>query len=690
MIDIHFNYKEKKTQFNCSIAEPIIEVFKRFASENNVDFNDLLFIYEGQKINIELDLIIEDQFELKDKSKIKNEITILVFDNVSQDQYYVKFKYNAKDELIKCTKKEKINVICQKFTSKINVDISHLLLLYNGETIVKDDLDNKTFDDLANKIDKEAKIMNIVVYDIENRDSVRSVSSNQERPFGNEQNPELVNNLIEIRDNENNENNENYENNQNNQNNENYENNQNENQVAQIVPNILEEKNYYLKFLLILFIQYGLISFLFWLGSYLKINEKFTTNKAIMLLTLISTILVMIASSIIYFTLLEKYKKEKFLYSYHILYGLFIIFNCFLLSKYTDTNNILCTLFLIVLEILAMGIYVFIFKFLKIYLFGLSSFILGLLSTIGFYFWIEDIITIIIIYSIGFSIILYLVGIIYYSLKVCKRDEFIYASMIYDYSIFFALAIGLKTIFTYIYKYLIRLKDLLDDIIYFLFRIYLLLIIQLIFIIGFVWIGFELNLNLYLISESKVMFWIFIPSLLILAGMCAILYRFREESREKPIWYIYHFLYVPFIIIYSFLLSSFINEKIILCLLFIYALDLITLIIYILLIKSYNIYGLIFAPFFMSIISVILFHFLWIKDDSAVLYISIIALVNVIYLTGIQYYTLKNCYHYEYTFAVTFFNYAIFGLIFAATIGLIVLVFYLIIICIMSCCCSGS
>jgi len=659
MIDIKFNYKEKKTKIKCNTAEHVIDVFKRFASENNLDFNNLLFFYEGSKINIDLDLILEDQFDLKEKSKKIKKIKILVFDNVSPNEYFVKFMYNSKDELIKCKNNEKMNIICQRFASKAKADISKILLLYKGEVITKDDLDNKTFDELASKADKESKVMSIVVNDYENRDSVYSNLSKKEKPFGNDKNLDLVDNLIEVQ---------------------NHENNGNENQVQPINPIDLEEKKYYLKFFLILFIQYGLISFLVWLGFFLNINEKFTKDKSTMLWTFIPITLVIMFSSIIYCTLLEKYKKGKCLYIYHILHVLFIISICFLLSKNYETNYILCTLFIILIEILAMEIYALIFNCFKIYLLGLCSFIFGLLSTIGFYFWIEDIITIIIIYSIGFSFILYLVGIIFYSLKVCKKDEYIYASMICNYSIFFVFASGLKGIFKYIFAKIVNLKNVLDEFVYFNFRMYFLLIIQFIFIIGFVYFGFFLHLNYYLISGSTVMIWIFIISLLILAGMCGILYAFKDESRQNSIWYIYHFLYVVFIIIFSFLLSNFINEKIIISLLSIYALDLIAIEIYILSYKSieFNLCGFFFSPFFMSLISVILFNVLWIKDNTAAIYISIIAFLNLIYLTALEFYSINHCTKDEYTFAVILFDYAIFCLIFALAICIILFVIYLV------------
>ena len=366
--------------------------------------------------------------------------------------------------------------------------------------------------------------------------------------------------------------------------------------------------------------------------------------------------------------------------------------NCFLLSKYTDSNKILCTLVVILIEMIAMELYAFLFNKFTFYLFGIISFIFSMISIVGAYFWIKDAISIVIIYSIGISFILYSVFIIFISLDLCQKEEYIYASLIYNYSIFFGISIGAISIISYITKYLKNLKNNYSDV-YFYIRIFFFFIIQYIIIIYCIWIGFSSEYNELLISEDKNMIWTFIPTLLILLGMCAAFVGFFRQATNHQGWYIYHALYIPFIIIFSFLLSKFIEQPIIFCLLFIHLFDLIAILIYLILFKSDNLFGIFFSPFIVSIISVVLFHFLWIKDDKAAIYISITALLNVIYLTIFSYYAKDLFTNEEYNYAVILFNYAIFCLVFALTLGLIALGLYLaflVLQCICVCCFGGD
>ena len=201
------------------------------------------------------------------------------------------------------------------------------------------------------------------------------------------------------------------------------------------------------------------------------------------------------------------------------------------------------------------------------------------------------------------------------------------------------------------------------------------MIVQYIIIIAAVCIGLYLRLdNLFDLNE-RFMTWIFVPSLLILAGMCYCLYKHLDDHTDNPCWYIYHVLYVGYIIGYSFLLSHYTKKYISLRLLFIHFLDLMASLIYLLLFKSDNLFGLFFVPFLMSILVVVLFHFFWTNNDT--IYISIFALLNLIYLTVFADFSKKKCYDDEYNFAVIIFNYAIFCIIFAVTIGLILLGLYL-------------
>ena len=646
MIEIQFYYKEKKTTIRCNKVEYTKEVFQKFSSEAKLNFDNLLFIYEGEKINLDADLKVGVQFNLFEKPRKK--VKILVFDDIPKDIYYINFIYNQKEETIKSSKNEKINTIYQKFVSKAGVDISEIYLLYNGGVINQNNLE-KTVNEFANNDDKQRKRMDLLVKNVVSRNP--SMASINENNSINNQNAHLSDNLIDIINNEN-----------------------HENPAPEINQIDIDTKKYYLKLFFILLIQYGLITFLVWLGFFLNINEIFIKNNNTMMWTFLPPIIVLFIMSIIDNTLLENYKKEKFLFIYHIFYGLFIIFNCFLLSKYIYKKYILCSLFLIILEITAMEIFAFIFKTYKLYLFGISSFIFGLMSTVGFYFWIKDIITISIIYGIGFSFIFYLLLVIFFSRKVCELDEYIYASIIQDYSFFLAITNGSIKVFSCICRSLSNLQGYYDSNIVFYIKVFFYLLAEFILIISIVWGGFYLEFNTYLNSKKGVCISIFAIFLVILFAASITIFAFlchnTESDRKDPGLYVFHCIYILTIIIYSFLLSKFIEQKIILGLLFIHLIHLIALEIYGLLFKSDNLLGIFFFLLIISTIAIILFSLFWINNRTAIIWISIIAFLNIIYLTIMSFISRENCNYNDYNFAVAIFNYCIFIAIFILTIGL--------------------
>ena len=535
------------------------------------------------------------------------------------------------------------------------MDISKIYLIYNGGIITQYDLE-KTVDELANKINRQSNRMYFLVQDIASRNS--SMESIKVNDTFNNQNILLSENLINTLNDEG-----------------------HEYPASPINQVNIDTKKYYLKLFFILIIQYGLITFLVWLGFFLNINEVFIQNNKAIMWTFIPPIIVLFIISIIDYTLLERYKKEKFLFIYHVFYGLFMIFNCFLLSKYICKKYILCSLFLILIEIIALEIFTLIFKTYKLYLFGLSSFIFGLMSIVGFYFWIKDIIAISLIYTIGFSFILYLILMIFISLKYCELDEYIYASIISNYSIFFALTNGLIKVFSCIGLSLAHLKELYYSDNYFYIKVFFYLIVEYILIISIVWLGFLLGFNKYLNSKKGVIISIFVISLVILLVMCIVIFVIiseREDSvRKSPCIYSFHCMYIPTIIIYSFFLSKFVEQKIILCLLFINLIHLITLEIYVLLFKSKNYFGFFFSPFIISVIAIILFSIFWINNRTATIWISIITFLNIVYLAIMSYVSSEYCFDDEYNLGAALFNYCIFIPIFSLVIGLTIGIFVL-------------
>ena len=70
------------------------------------------------------------------------------------------FTYNGRETVIQCSKEDKMETICNKYVSKIDININSLLFIYSGNTINFE----LSFKDQANTIDRERNVMNILVY----------------------------------------------------------------------------------------------------------------------------------------------------------------------------------------------------------------------------------------------------------------------------------------------------------------------------------------------------------------------------------------------------------------------------------------------------------------------------------------------------------------------------------------------
>jgi len=76
----------------------------------------------------------------------------------------IEFNFSGIKTIIYCNINEKMNDILIKFTIKIGKDINDIYFVYNGNTI-NENLKDLSFNELANNIDKNRKIMYILVYE---------------------------------------------------------------------------------------------------------------------------------------------------------------------------------------------------------------------------------------------------------------------------------------------------------------------------------------------------------------------------------------------------------------------------------------------------------------------------------------------------------------------------------------------
>ena len=76
------------------------------------------------------------------------------------------FTYNGYETIIQCLKEDKMKNICNKYASKINLNINSLLFIYGGNQVNLE----LTFESQASSFDKERNQMNILVYDADQQD----------------------------------------------------------------------------------------------------------------------------------------------------------------------------------------------------------------------------------------------------------------------------------------------------------------------------------------------------------------------------------------------------------------------------------------------------------------------------------------------------------------------------------------
>ena len=615
--------------------------------------------------------------------------------NVISESILIRFEYNGDNLFLQIKEDEKVIDILKRFASKNNIKFDCIYFLYKGD-IINQEKYNFTFDKFASKIDRDSNSVSIAVYDMDplsfnnnsrdsfniNNDNNPQIDDNNnmensdsnfvsERGAINGDGPQnsnvLIENLIDrSRD------------------------SRSTSHHSQISQNEEDSRKFYLYFLTILSIQYIFIVLFSWLGFYLDFNKYLIeANYAIEVTPVIIAIIVM---AVIANEVLKKYSKSVYLIIYQVFSALFTIYFSYLLSKYIESKYIIISLSLILIELVSMELYVLLFKNYKILFIALSYSILGLIGLIFFsIFWIKELLPIVYISIFWLFSIAFLFVNIYIIKKICKLEEYFYACIIFNYGLFLLIAWGLK----FIYDIIKAKYDKLDEKPLIQLKIYSVFIIQNIITISLAILGFNLNWNNSVIESLDSLKYFSIPTLIINFIICIlVLYLFpislerANIDKSEFLCYICLILYMPFMIIFSFISSCILESKYILCLLIILLLNLITIDLFIFFCNSSNLLGYFFSPVIMNIASVLFFHSLWLKDERAILYNSIIPLAYLILWTILSY----KCREYlidpeKYNFGLVGFNYIIFIVIYAAiilvigiglaiSVGLVILAFY--------------
>ena len=134
-------------------------------------------------------------------------------------------------------------------------------------------------------------------------------------------------------------------------------------------------------------------------------------------------------------------------------------------------------------------------------------------------------------------------------------------------------------------------------------------------------------------------------------------------------------MYIPFMIIFSFIFSYFILPKFILALMIILLLNSIAIVLFMLLFNSIHPCGLFLFSLIMNAVSLILFHYLWLESKNAIIVNSVVPFVNLLIwiLTSFFISESDSLTEESYIFFLLYFNYLIFIVIYALSLALVAL-----------------
>ena len=548
----------------------------------------------------------------------------------------IKFEYIQEIDNYECNPDDNFLLICKNYilTKKLNPKIVYFN--YNGNNFFLKDINPKmTIGEEMNDTSKNDNQMKILVYILEKEMRTPSMFSiNQENQENNTIPPNILsNNLI----NENEENEEKNENNRKNENNEMYVDNEkilvlNEKTILEvpIFKDKFEDKNnnYLFRVYIFLILEYLIIDLIVSLGFILECSNLFIQNTNFFLMTFI-------LSSILILFLSHSYdfipKKNILFLLYLILFIPTIILFCFSLSYFIPNEIILCSLYLLSLDILSIGIYTFISKsYSKFWIIFLELMVNAITIPIFYFTWIKDAYYIIYISDISIIFMIYFLIISNIVSKLLNNESgnSLYAIIINNFSIFNIFSIN-------IYKLYCYGKSTFKDNIFSAFKTiwckaYLVLMIEFLFISFVVWLGFFLEFNEIFIKDKSSLLATIIPtSIILFILICGAVEPIF--SKLKIILYVMFFLQIVCVILFIFFLSKYIPKNIILSVLLLLLLVIITIECFLFLNKSFNNkYGFYLFPFIVNVIAITHIRLFWIENTTHILYISIFGLFFVL------------------------------------------------------------
>ena len=634
MIEVVFKYKDKEFIINYDRPRKLKEICEEFATKQSLDMNDIFFTYKYEKVNLNTELYLEQQFNLKNKTRIE-------FLVIRETPFQIIFLYSGKTMILKVKETEKMKDIFKRFTKKARIDLTKIFFLYKGNEYNYNNIGEITVGEIIgneNDIDRREQLMSIPVKGLRN-DTINSI-------------PEMENPLI---DNDNNS--------------DNIINEDEEEHLLILEDNIrnlnIQRSIRWFHFInfIILFSQFSFIMLLSIIAFNSKFNEIIIKADFSLEIKYIPIIAFITLLAFIFILFLFEHRKKKLIIIFHVAYPFFIFYYCLLFSDFLDTKYIIIGLSLLEMEILSVLINIFAKKFKNLYI-CLSALLTSLIGLILFSaFWIKS------LYPIIFVSIYWLVSNGYYTFWIYGKntlyeiDEYFYSVLIFNYSIFLCLVYSIVYLVECICYYLknrfnddnIELKRRRD----FYLNNLIILFIQFAVIITLTVIGFKYKFDEILIKADYSLEIKYIPILVFIFLLMFIFYTCLFDYNISKIIIIFHVLYPPFICYCSFMLSEYLDSKYIIIGLCLFGIEILSILINIFS-KKYEILYIGLSAVILSLIGLIFFSAFWIKSLYPIIFVSIFWLVSNGCYTLLIFIINKKCELYEHFYSTIIFNYSIF------------------------------
>ena len=159
MIEIIFKYKNQYFKIEYNEPRKLKEIFEEFADSHSLEKDKTFLIYNGQQVNLNTDMFVEEQFNLLKKKNKKR----LVFLVCEETPFQMIFISPQKKVILKVELTEKMKDVLERLSLKAGINLENILYNYSAKVFTYKEFKNKTVNDVITPLDRKEKLMSISI-----------------------------------------------------------------------------------------------------------------------------------------------------------------------------------------------------------------------------------------------------------------------------------------------------------------------------------------------------------------------------------------------------------------------------------------------------------------------------------------------------------------------------------------------